>query len=682
MSGGEPARRVALAASLALALFAVVFFRLWVLQVLGGDQYLRAATVNRVREILVAPPRGEILDRHGVVLAGSRRIQAVQIKPRRLPVPVSTANIARPPRPDAAVYAALARVLGMPTHQHRCPIPGPFPRARLSPIACAVAQQVALRPYADVTVMTGVSRAVQFFLAERQPDFLGVSIVNSYVTAYPQGDLAAQTLGTVGPITAAQLRRRDNRGLAPDAIIGQSGLEAQYDRFLRGTAGVQRVQVDATGRPTGGLSATPPQTGDNLTTSLDVGLQRVGEEALTHSVAVNGGTGGAFVALDPRTGAVLAMGSNPSFRPSLFTGAISQATYRHLTDPAGGDPLLNRAIQSAAPSGSTFKPIAATAALQSGAWSLGQVFDDTGRYCVGTGAAEQCRHNSGHAVYGPLDLTAALRVSSDDFFYNLGALTNADPVAHRHGGALQRWAQAYGIGRATGIDLPDAANGTLPDAAWRAQRNRLESQCDAGTGPFRGRPHHRSGGCEIADGRNRPWSIGDNESLALGQGDVQISPLQLAVVYAALANGGTVVRPHLGISIRAADGTVLQRIDPSPPRHLHIYPAYLSAIRAGLLGATSQPGGTSADVFAGFGEPVYGKTGTAQYFDSAGVETDDGWYACFVPPSVTDRAIVVVAWVQRGGFGDVSAAPVARQILSQWLLGRPGPYVSGRSTSL
>ncbi len=682
MIRGEPARRVALAASLSLALFAIVFLRLWFLQVLSGDRYLRAATVNRVREIPVSPSRGEILDRHGVVLAGSRRSQAVQIRPGRLPVPVSTANIARPPRRDAAVYASLARVLRMSAHRRRCPIAGWPRRAHLSPIACAVAQQVALRPYADVVIGARVSRAARYFLAERQPEYPGVSIVDTYVTAYPHGDLAAQTLGTVGPVTAAELHRRDDRRLEPDAIVGQSGLEAAYDVFLRGTAGVERMQVDAMGRPAGTLAATAPVPGDDVVTSLDAGLQRAGEAALAHSVALNGGTGGAFVALDPRSGAVLALGSNPSFRPALFAGGLSQASYERLTAPASGDPLLNRAIQSVAPSGSTFKPIAATAALQSGAWSPGEIFDDTGRYCVGSGAARQCRHNSGRAVYGPLDLTSALRVSSDDFFYNLGVLTNADPAAHPRGGALQPWARAYGIGRPTGIDLPGAAPGTLPDAVWRARRNRLEAQCDAGRGPFHGQPRHPAGGCGIADGTNRPWSVGDNESLALGQGDVQISPLQLAVVYAALANGGTIVRPHLATSIQAPDGTVLQRIDAPARRHLSIDPAYLSAIQAGLLGATSQPGGTSADVFAGFGESVYGKTGTAQYFDAAGVETDDGWYACFVPPSITARPIVVVVWVQKGGFGDVSAAPVARQILSQWFNGDPGPYVSGRSTSL
>jgi penicillin-binding protein 2 len=351
---------------------------------------------------------------------------------------------------------------------------------------------------------------------------------------------------------------------------------------------------------------------------------------------------------------------------------------------ANGQPLLNRAIQSVGPTGSTFKPITATAALQSGEWSTSQIFDDTGQFCVGSGGAQQCRHNSGHAVDGSLDLVNALKVSSDDFFYNLGARTNPnDPASHPNGGPLDQWAHKYGIGRDPGIDLPNAAKGTLPSPKWRASRNRLEAECDNATGPFKGKRKHSPGGCGIADGTNRPWSIGDNESLAVGQGDVQVSPLQLAVAYAALANGGTIVRPHLALDVQNTAGTVLQRIDPPPSRHININPLYLETIRAGLRAAASQPGGTSDDVMGNFHQQVYGKTGTAQYFTAnTGVESDYAWYACFVPATATSKPIVVVVWVEKGGFGDVGAAPVARQILSQWFYGKAGPYVTGTSTSL
>ena len=359
-------------------------------------------------------------------------------------------------------------------------------------------------------------------------------------------------------------------------------------------------------------------------------------------------------------------------------GNLRQSSYQQLTSPGSGDPLLNRAIQSAGPVGSTFKPITATAALASGLWSVDGIFDDTGQFCVGSGAAQQCRHNSGHAVDGPLNLVAAMRVSSDDFFYNLGARTNADPLSHPNGGPLDAWAAQYGLGRRSGIDLPGEIDGTLPTPAWRADRNTLESECDRATGPFKGKPKHAPGGCGIADGTDRPWSIGDNESLAVGQGDIQATPLQLAVAYAALANGGTIVRPHLGLDIQAPDGTVLRSINPPPSRHLTIDPAYRQTILNGLHQAAQSPGGTSDDVMGNFPKPVYGKTGSAQYTN----QPDYAWYACFVPASATTKPIVVIVDVERGGFGDVAAAPVARAILSQWFFGNPGKYRAGTSATL
>ena len=706
------ARRVAIVGSFALAMFAIVFFRLWFLQVLSGDSYLRAATVNRVRDIAVAAPRGEILDRNGAVLVDSTRALAVTLSPSDLPVPVTTADILHPPKADAAIYNRLAHVLGMSTTPAACQLAVVLQvlrgtqtvgvsRTRVSPVACAVAQQVDLLPYADVTVKSGpsVTPDMQFYLAERQSAFPGVLVQRVYVTDYPRTTLAAQALGTVGRITPQEHADKAYTGVSPNAIIGQSGLEAQYDSWLRGTDGLQKVQVNAAGQPTGTVSTTNPVAGHNLRLSLDANLQRVGQISLAQSIASNPPSdGGAFVAMSPTNGQVYAMGSLPSFDPKVFTGPISTAAYNALTGPNSGDPLLNRAIQSAGPTGSTFKPITATAALQSGAWSPGQSYDDTGQFCVGTGAARQCRHNSGGAVDGVVDIPKALQVSSDDFFYNLGALTNVPPGQAPNGGPLDQWAHAYGIGRSTGIDLPGAVNGTLPSPRWRESRNTLEAECDNATGPFRytdgkvtsAHYHpgwkrsatHIPGGCGIADGTNRPWSIGDNISLAVGQGDVQVTPLQLAVAYSAIANGGTIVRPHLGLDVENQDGTVLQKINPPATRHININPLYLDEIRQGLRAAASQPGGTSYAVFGNFHQQVYGKTGTAQYIDASGVEVDYSWYACFVPATATTKPIVVVVTVEKGGFGAVAAAPVARQLLSQWFYEQPGPYQAGSSFTL
>jgi penicillin-binding protein 2 len=362
---------------------------------------------------------------------------------------------------------------------------------------------------------------------------------------------------------------------------------------------------------------------------------------------------------------VLGMGSAPTFNPNIFTKPVPEAKYKQLNNAASGFPLFNRAIQSSYPTGSTFKGITATAALQSGAWNLSDTYDDTGTYTNGPG---DTRHNAGHAVYGTVDLTQAIMVSSDDFFYNLGRLLNADPTTHPNGGALQQWARAYGIGRSTGIDLGGENSGILPTPNWRTARDRLEKTCEM---------KHHVPSCGIADGR--PWSVGDNENLAVGQGDLEATPLQLAVAYSAIANGGNVVRPHVGLEVDAPDGTVLQRIDPPPARHINIALTNLDAIRAGLHDAASQPGGTSADVFAGWPQsqyPVYGKTGTAQ----RGIQADQSWYVCYVPDPV--KPILVVVTVEQGGFGAAAAAPAARQILSQWFFGKRGQFISGKSKTL
>jgi penicillin-binding protein 2 len=657
------ALRVAVVGSFALAMFAIIFFRLWFLQVLSGDQYLRAATVNRVRNIAIAAQRGDILDRSGNVLVDSRQALAVQISPPDLP---------KSPAAQRGLYRRLAQVLQLPTRPQRCSVPGVGVR-RLAAVPCDVAKQLAILPYANVTLKTDVPRQVQFYLAERQSQFPSVSVQKVYLRNYPLGGLAAQLFGTVGPINAQEVTQKAYRGISPNAIIGQSGLEAAYDHFLRGTDGAETVQVDSLGQPTGQISQTPPVAGHNLALSLDEKLQRVGQNALQTSLNSNyPANGGAFVAMNPQDGSIYAMGSLPTYNPSVFTSNLSQATYQRLISKTNNYPLINRAIDSAGPTGSTFKPITATAALQSGNWTTGSIYDDTGSFCTSPGV---CRHNAGNASNGPIDLVNAIRVSSDTFFYNLGARTNVpNPLTQPRGGPLQTWARRFGIGQPTGVDLPGELQGTLPSPAWRAHRDQLELDCEHATGPYKGKPKHAN--CGIADGR--PWSMGDNINLAVGQGDVQATPLQLAVAYSAVANNGTIVRPHVGLSIRTQDGTVLQNINPPPSRHININPLYLETIRAGLRAAASQPGGTSADVFAKFPEQVYGKTGTAQYNG----QPDYSWYACFVPASATTKPIVVVVHVEQGGFGAVAAAPVARQILSQWFFGKPGPYVVGSSKTL
>jgi penicillin-binding protein 2 len=397
--------------------------------------------------------------------------------------------------------------------------------------------------------------------------------------------------------------------------------------------------------------------------------------------------------MDPQNGQVYAMGSAPTYKPSLFTKPLTKASAAALFQNSG-DPLENRAVQDGGPDGSTFKPITAIAALENGDWGVNEIYNDTGKYCFDKGTPQQlCLYNAGHNAYGDLNLEQAIQVSDDVFFYNLGVALQFKPSLFPNGGPLQEWARMFGIGQNPGIDLPNADidTGTLPTPNYLKARYKEELECQNATGPFAGidpltHRHYpkQPGGCGISNYQDSYWTIGDNVESGVGQGDDQVSPLQLAVVYAALANGGTIVTPHIGEDIQTNNGDVQQRIDPGAKRHLKINPVYLSTILAGLRAAASQPGGTSDDVMGNFPEQVYGKTGTAVLANpkdpnNPADDQDYAWYACFVPASATRKPIVVVVWVPKGGFGDVAAAPVARQILNQWFFGKPGPYHRGVS---
>ncbi len=699
------ALRVGIVGSMILGLFAIIFFRLWFLQVLTGTHYVEAAARNVTQRVAIAPARGEVLARNGktVLVSSTTRLAAV-IVPEDLPVKVNQTNILSSFPEDDAVYGRLARLLHKSTKPKPCVVAVPPPSCNtttgtcphtttraLSPVACTVAQQIALNTYADVTIAEPVGTDLQYYVAERAGQFQGVQIQQATTSGYPHGTIAAQTLGTVGRLSVQEKSQANFKHANLNAIVGQSGLEYEYDRYLRGSYGYQNVKVNAFGVAVGQGRKRQPTAGDSLRTTLDLSLQKVGEQALQHSITLNSGLGGAFVAMNPQNGAIYGMGSNPSFNPTMFTHQISQKEINYLQSPGANAPLYNRATQSVAPTGSTFKVITAAAALESGAWTTGETYDDTGQFCPTPNDPASCLHNAGNAAYGPLDITGALKVSDDVFFYHLGDLLNVD---RPQGGALQTWGRRFGIGRNPHIDLPpgQVSYGNLPTPAWFDHRSRLEAECETATGPFRysngsqvsatkKKGYHRSpkhplsaGGCGLGT-PGVPWTVGDNINTAVGQGDDGVSPLQLAMVYSAIENGGTIVRPHLGEDIQAPDGTVLQKLSFPAQRRLHLNPQFLGAIQTGLHEA-AQGGGTSSDVMAGFPKPVYGKTGTAQYFEH-GVEKDYSWYACYVPASATSKPIAIVVWVEGGGFGDVAAAPVARQMLSQWFLGKAGHYVAG-----
>jgi penicillin-binding protein 2 len=468
-------------------------------------------------------------------------------------------------------------------------------------------------------------------------------------------------LGYVGQVSETELKLHAFSGVKQGTVVGQEGLEYYYDRYLRGEPGIERVEVNAQGYPVASrLAPTQPKAGYSLKVTLDRGLQREGEKALVQGMenARGGGkpaTAGAFVALDPRNGQVLALGSVPSFNPSVFAKPLSQSTFKALNSQANGAPLFNRAIAGAYPTGSTFKPITALAGLSAGVITPGTVINDTG--CLTVGLTRFC--SPGNQGHGAVALSRAIQVSSDVFFYTVGR--DLDPVK---GEPLQRWARKLGLGRKTGIDVPEEAKGNVPDRAWRARIGRVEERC---------RKKHHVPSCGISD--ERPWSTGDNVNLSIGQGDLLASPLQMATAYSTIENGGRVVRPHLGLEVDDSAGRLLQEIDPPASRRVKIPPAFRDAIMSGLHAAASAPGGTSADVFTGWPQdrlPVYGKTGTAQHTGGK----DQSWYVCFVPNAT--RPIVVAVTIENAGFGAEAAAPAARLILSKWF-GIKSKFIAGKS---
>jgi penicillin-binding protein 2 len=592
------ALRISIITGLAIAIFSVLFLRLWYVQVLSGDKYRNQANDNRIREIRVQAPRGDILDRNGKVLVANRTELAMQVSPEDLPPPG---------RDRSRELHRLATITGMDMKEIRKTLQSGSRAA----------------PGGPVILKKGLGVDKVYYLRENQSSFPGVSVERVFTREYRQGTLAAHLFGNVGEVTAEQLKQPRYAGLHPGDQVGQSGIEYEYDRYLRGQPGTDRIQVDALGRPTEQLRSKPAESGDDVRLTIDSSLQATGEGALQSF-----GLPGAFVAMNAQNGEILAMGSAPTFDPSIFTHPITQTEYRALTSRRTDAPLADRAIQGLYPTGSTFKPITATAALQDHLISPNTIFNDTGSLRLD---ANLTLHNAGKAVYGPLNMSDALKVSSDIYFYNLGLKAKAS----KGHGQIQDWARQYGLGEKTGIDLPAEVQGLIPTPAWR---NRLYAE-------------------KLTD---RPWSAGDNVNLAVGQGDLEADPLQMAVAYAALGNGGKVLRPHLGDDVESVTGRVLEEISPSPRREIDLSPTTRNTIMTGLTRAATEPGGTSYPVFGNFPFAVAGKTGTAQRPN----QPDQSWYIVLAP--ARNPQIVVAVTIERGGFGVDTAAPVAARILEDY----------------
>ena len=574
--------------------------RAWSVQVLHGRQYSAVATSQAYRTVDLIGPRGAIVDAKGRKLAvTSGRI-------------VVTADVAALGSFDRSGWHASNVGLALLRR---------FARLAHTPVQTLVTRitrSTIRSPFAPAVILPHPSGALWNYVAERAEQFPGFTATAFPARSYPQGAFGSEFLGLLGEVDDRMLGEPRYAQAKAGEIVGVSGVEASYDRFLNGGFDRRRVRVDSMGRVVGPLQHGVTKNLPTLQLTIDARLQRAAEKAVRDGMqdAIAAGhhpTGGSAVVINPWTGAILALASYPTYNQ---IAAANDPSYnaRLYTDPR--HLLVNRAIAGVYPTGSTFKPIIAEAALAthlitpytpllcSGAFDLGgTVF-----------------HNVEAGVYESMSLPTALSQSCDTWFYRLGDLFWArNPSAQ--GMQIQQWARLFGLGATPPSDLTGAGSGLIPTPSWFLKANKF------------------------------PWTEGQTINLAIGQGAIQVSPLQLAVAYSAIVNGGTVVRPHVGSAI--VRGAAVEPLRFKPVRRLHLVDTW--AIKQGLYEAAHQ--GTSATVFGNFPIPVAGKTGTAETCRGC---DDHSWYASWAP--FAHPKIVVVAMIEHGGFGAEAAAPAAKEI--------------------
>ena len=602
------ALRLGILGVIVVSLFATMLARLWYLQVLVGPELRVEAQENSVRLIYTQANRGRILDRQGRVLVENRIVPTVVVE-RDI---------------DRGVLARLAAELGKDVKE--------FERR---------VEDVRFSQFKPVPVVEDVPKEKLVFLQERHDEFPGVDVVQLTQRSYPHGQLAAHVLGYVGAINDAELEARRDEGYRGGDNIGKSGVELAYEAALRGTPQVEKLQVNAEGRVLRSLGKQPAIPGHDVQLTIDLDVQRVAEESLQQALETARKTwdpsqakyfiapAASAVVLDPRDGAVLAMASWPTYDPAKFINGISTADFQVLQDPANHFPLNNRAIQGEYAPGSTFKPITALAALDRQVISPTTTVDDTGSFQLG----DRVFTNAGGRAWGSVDLARALTVSSDVYFYRLGEAMDVE----RKPFPMQEVARQFGFGKLTEVELPFEVEGRVPDPE---QRRRLhEANPDAFPFP--------------------DWYSGDSVNLAVGQGDLVVTPLQLANAYVALANGGTLWQPHVGGAINDVLHSTSTPVQARKVGEVDIPAAARSAIVQGLERVVGVEEGTASGAFAGFPLaqfPLAGKTGTAEVRD----KQDTSLFVAF-GPTHSPRYVAAVV-MEESGFGSSAAAPVVRRI--------------------
>ena len=630
------ALRVGILGAVALIAFGLLFLRLWSLQVLSGNEYLNAAQNNQLRLVRVEAPRGPILDRRGRAIVSNVAGTAVQLWIGDMP------NEGR-----YSLVQRLAEVL------------------EVSPKA--LAREVDERradPLTPIIVKTSVGEEQVNYLYEHQAEFPGVEIAQVYLRDYSYSTLAAQILGYVGEISPEELKRLRRDGYRGGDRIGKAGVEAAFDTYLRGRDGLAQIRVDSLGNQVSELELRrEAQAGFALRLTLDIRLQRAAEEALRYGIDLAhendnwAANGGAIVALDPRDGAVLAMASAPTYKPSVYVGRVDPKKLEPLLDQEVASranyPGLNRALAGLYPPGSTWKPVTALAGMQEHVFSAYESLQCSP--VAYYGLDRQRFQNWNPYTNRPMTLPEALAESCDTYFYEIGnRFYNRGKEGRTR---MQQWARKFGFGAATGLDIGGEAEGLLPTPDWRWKT--FESDWD------------------------RAWNPGDSIQLSIGQKDLLVTPLQMAAFYAMLANGGNVVSPYLVSNVEQAGAkgsprVVLRRFAPRPPRASGVDPAALEAVRDGLYLATHSSSGTSSGSFANYAVPISGKTGTAEKvvplpgYPSDHLE-DQSWWCGWGPTD--DAKIVVCALIENGGHGSTAAAPAALRLFESFFGEKAPPSV-------
>ncbi|HEX6208299.1 MAG TPA: penicillin-binding protein 2 [Actinomycetota bacterium] len=633
MSEDRMSNRMRVLAAFVAFLFAALVTRLWFLQVLAAEEYQERAESNRVRIIPEPAPRGRILDANGRVLVDNRRSIQVVVNRRHVE------------NPEELLFR-LSEVLEVPVNE-----------------LAERYEDPTYLPYQPVPVADDVPERKAAYLVAHRREFPGVSYRVVGVRDYVHGSLAAHVLGYLGEINEEELKSPAFRRYRPGDEVGRGGVEQHYEEFLRGKEGYRSIQVDAQGRSGQVLGSRRPEPGNDLYLSIDLGLQTAAEESLAQGVrAANGvvtsegrtlnAKAGAVVALDPNTGHVRAMASFPAYNPEVFVDGLSQREWRRFDrDPT--HPLNNRAIQGLYPAASTFKPFVAAAAVKAGIAGPEGYFPCPPTFEVPGDTSGTVFHNWHSGNDGFLSLAGSLERSCDTVYYQFGL--DFWRLRDERGDVMQRQLRKWGFGRPTGVDVPGELEGRVPDSEWKQQVHELY-------------PKYFPEGL---------WLPGDNINMSIGQGDLLVTPLQLASAYAAIANGGTLYRPEVGLRVEAPDGTVLKAVAPREIRRIPMQKKAREQVLAGLRAAVQGVGGTATTAFAGFPGSVAGKTGTAEVIVD-GQETTHSWFAAFAPAE--DPEILVVAIVEEGGHGSQVAAPIVRRILEQYFGITPSAFRIGVAT--